>query len=67
MSGAVFVSGGMCVQGSNPFPLGREEDLVYNPFQGNSRAVFVLSDSKSEEWEKTGNSMVCSSQILEET
>lgn len=66
MSGAVFVSGGMCVQDSSP-SLGPEEDLVYNPFQGNSRAVFVLTDSKSEEWEKTGNSMVCPSQILEET
>ena len=43
-----------------------QEDLVY-PLQGDSRAVFALSDSKSEEWEKIGNmSLESCSQIFEE-
>ena len=37
-------------------------------FQGGSRAVFVLSDSKSEGWEKMGNvSLESCSQTFEET
>lgn len=39
----------------------------YNPFQGDSRGILILSDSISKEWEKTVNSsMVCRSQILGE-
>ena len=34
--------------------VGSKEDRA-DPFQGGSRVVIVLSDSKSEEWEKTVN------------
>lgn len=40
----------------------------YGFFQGGSRAAFVLSDSKSEGWEKTGNvSLETCSRTFEET
>lgn len=39
-----------------------------SPFQGNSRAVFVLRDSKLEGWKKTENvSLESCHQIFEET
>ena len=41
--------------------------MGYSSFQGDSRAVFVLSDSKLEGQEKTGKaSLVSCSQIFEE-
>ena len=40
----------------------------YSPFQGDSGAIFVLSDSKSEGWEKIGQlSLESRSQLFEET
>lgn len=40
----------------------------YVTFQGNSREVFVFSESKTEGWEKFGNvSLECFCQIFEET
>lgn len=59
MGGQDPVSGEMYTQGSSPCslaPVWLVRKIWDSPLPGDTRAVFVLWDSKSEGWEEIGNS-----------
>lgn len=70
MSGRAFFSSEMHFQALSPWSLAAiwVVTRTWSASQGDPRAVFVLGDSKSEGWEKSGNIRLESrSQIFEET